>query len=162
MRIPSLPSFVRTFYAFSNATFHRTAPTPFSISAARPGVVLRSSMPTIPLLGSFFHTAESRKMSHPVQKTDEEWQMQLNKGESATLTSLHYALWTGLTLDRQSNSASSVKKAPKRPFLANTTSTPLLPEHTPVQVATHPSTLPSTSSSLVADGLPSSMPFLAP
>ena len=86
MRIPSFPSFVRTFYAFSNATIHRTAPSPFSISAARPGVFLRSSMPTIPFLGSLFHTAESRKMSHPVQKTDEEWQMQLNKGKPEALT----------------------------------------------------------------------------
>jgi peptide-methionine (R)-S-oxide reductase len=86
MRIPSFPSFIRTFYAFSNATLHRTAPSPFLIGAARPGVVLRSSMPTIPFLGSFFHTAESRKMSHPVQKTDQEWQMQLNKGKSAVST----------------------------------------------------------------------------
>ena len=86
MRIPSFPSFVRTFYAFSNATLHRTAPSPFSIAGTRPGVILRSSMPTIPFLGSFFHTAESRKMSHPVQKTDQEWQMQLNKGKSAVST----------------------------------------------------------------------------
>lgn len=80
MRIPSIPSFVRTFYAFSNATLHRTAPAPFSISA-RPGVALRSSMPTIPFLGSLFHTAESRKMSYPMQKSDEEWRMQLNPGK---------------------------------------------------------------------------------
>ena len=92
MRIPSFPSFVRTFYAFSNATFHRTAPSPFSISAARPGVVLRNSMPTIPLLGSFFSTAESRKMSHPVQKTDQEWQMQLNKGKSVALTARQHCV----------------------------------------------------------------------
>jgi peptide-methionine (R)-S-oxide reductase len=80
MRIPSLPNFVRTFYAFSNATFHRTAPAPFSLSAARPGIALRNSMPAIPFIGSLFHTAESRNMSHPVQKTEQEWQMQLNKG----------------------------------------------------------------------------------
>lgn len=92
MRIPSFPSFVRTFYAFSNATFHRTAPSPFSISAARPGVVLRSSMPTIPFLGSFFSTAESRKMSHPVQKTDQEWQMQLNKGKPVALTARQHCV----------------------------------------------------------------------
>jgi peptide-methionine (R)-S-oxide reductase len=85
MRIPSFPSFVRTFYAFSNATLHRTAPSPFLIGASRPGVVLRSSIPTIPFLGSFFHTAESRKMSHPVQKTDQEWQIQLNKGMLTTI-----------------------------------------------------------------------------
>ena len=86
MRIPSLPNFVRTFYAFSNATFHRVPPAPFSISAARPGIALRSSMPTIPFLGSFFSTAETRNMSHPVQKTDDEWRMQLNKGTSSLLS----------------------------------------------------------------------------
>lgn len=80
MRIPSFPNFVRTFYAFSNATFQRTAPAPFSVSAARPGIALRSSMPTIPFLGSLFHTAESRNMSYPLQKSDDEWRMQLNKG----------------------------------------------------------------------------------
>lgn len=87
MRLPSLPNFVRTFYAFSNATLHRAAPGPFPISAAaRPGIALRSSMPTIPFLGSLFHTAESRKMSHPVQKSDDEWRMQLNKGTSSLLS----------------------------------------------------------------------------
>jgi hypothetical protein len=80
MRIPSLPNFVRTFYAFSNATFHRATPAPFSLSATRPGVALRASMPTIPFIGSLFHTAETRNMTHPVQKSDDEWRMQLNKG----------------------------------------------------------------------------------
>ncbi|KAL1591298.1 hypothetical protein WHR41_00006 [Cladosporium halotolerans] len=83
MRIPSLPNFVRTFYAFSNATLHR-APAPFSVSA-RPGIALRSSMPTIPFLGSLFHTAESRKMSYPLEKSDDEWRMQLNKEQFRVL-----------------------------------------------------------------------------
>ena len=96
MRIPSLPNFVRTFYAFSNATFQRTAPAPFSISAARPGIALRSSMPAIPFIGSFFHAAESRKMSHPVQKSDDEWRMQLNKG-------MLQQVWTRSTLKSQND-----------------------------------------------------------
>jgi hypothetical protein len=37
-------------------------------------------MPTIPFLGALFHTAETRKMSHPVQKSDSEWQAVLNPG----------------------------------------------------------------------------------
>jgi peptide-methionine (R)-S-oxide reductase len=91
MRIPSLPNFVRTFYAFSNATFNRAAPAPFSLSAARPAIALRSYMPAIPFIGSFFHTAETRNMSHPVQKSDEEWRMQLNKGTSQQVhTSLFF------------------------------------------------------------------------
>lgn len=33
----------------------------------------------IPFIGSLFSTAETRKMSYPVQKTDQEWQAQLSK-----------------------------------------------------------------------------------
>lgn len=36
-------------------------------------------MPTIPFLGALFHTADTRKMSHPVQKSDDEWRAVLNK-----------------------------------------------------------------------------------
>merc|ERR1712054_653537 len=74
-----LPSFLRTFYAFSNTTFHR-APTPFAnATSLRPGTALRSiSLPSIPFVGALFHTAESRKMSHPVQKSEQEWQAQLS------------------------------------------------------------------------------------
>ena len=36
-------------------------------------------MPSIPFIGAFFHTAESRKMSYPGQKSDSEWQAVLNK-----------------------------------------------------------------------------------
>lgn len=39
-------------------------------------------MPTIPFLGALFSTAESRKMSYPVQKSDSEWQAQLSPGKS--------------------------------------------------------------------------------
>ncbi|CAK1354202.1 hypotheticalsprotein [Cercospora beticola] len=75
MRFPSIPTFIRAFYAFSNTTA-RTAPGPFN-SIARP-TALRASMP-LPFIGSLFSTAESRKMSYPLQKTDQEWQAQLNK-----------------------------------------------------------------------------------
>ena len=36
-------------------------------------------MPTIPFLGALFHSADSRKMSHPVEKSDDEWRAVLNK-----------------------------------------------------------------------------------
>ncbi|KAF2212284.1 hypothetical protein CERZMDRAFT_41292 [Cercospora zeae-maydis SCOH1-5] len=75
MRFPSIPTFIRAFYAFSNTTA-RTAANPFN-SLARP-TALRASMP-LPFIGSLFSTAESRKMTYPVQKTDQEWQAQLNK-----------------------------------------------------------------------------------
>lgn len=78
MRFPSLPTFIRTLYTLSNTTL-RAPPSTFA-PAARP-TALRSSMPTIPFLGALFSTAESRKMSHPVQKSETEWQAQLNPGE---------------------------------------------------------------------------------
>lgn len=81
MRFPSLPTFIRTLYAFSNTTV-RTPPSSFN-PAIRP-TVLRSSMPTIPFLGALFSTAETRKMSHPVQKSDSEWQAQLNPGKDTS------------------------------------------------------------------------------
>lgn len=56
----------------------RTPPKPFA-SIARPALPLKS-MPTIPFLGALFSTAENRKMSHPVQKSDSEWQAQLSPG----------------------------------------------------------------------------------
>lgn len=81
MRWPSLPTCLRAFYTFSNATFSRTAPAPFTLAAGRPTTnALKSSMP-IPFLGALFSTAESRNMSFPVQKSDSEWQAQLSPGE---------------------------------------------------------------------------------
>ncbi len=79
MRFPSLPTFLRTFYAFSNTTL-RATPSPFAAAVRAPNV-LRASMPTIPFLGAFFHSAESRKMSYPGDKGDSEWQAQLNPGK---------------------------------------------------------------------------------
>ncbi|KXL42172.1 hypothetical protein M433DRAFT_72104 [Acidomyces richmondensis BFW] len=75
MRIPSLTSLVRTLYTFSNSTIHRASP-PFAASRAITAV-RGWSMP-IPFIGAFFHTAESRKMSYPVQKSESEWQAQLS------------------------------------------------------------------------------------
>ena len=77
MRLPSIPTFIRTLYTFTNATL-RSAPSPFS-PAVRPAYTLKSSMP-IPFLGALFSTAESRKMTYPVQKSNSEWQAQLNPG----------------------------------------------------------------------------------
>lgn len=82
MRLPSFPSIVRTVYAFTNTTLHRVAPSQLTLGAApRQGVALRASMPTIPFLGALFSTAENRKMSFPVEKSDQEWKAVLNKGE---------------------------------------------------------------------------------
>lgn len=79
MRFPSLPTFIRTLYAFSNTTI-RAAPSPLH-PAVRPSA-LRASMPTIPFLGALFSSAPTRNMSHPVQKNDQEWQAVLSPGKS--------------------------------------------------------------------------------
>ncbi|KAI5371095.1 Putative peptide methionine sulfoxide reductase MrsB domain, Mss4-like superfamily [Septoria linicola] len=75
MRFPSIPTFIRTLYAFSNTTA-RAPPKVFN-SLARP-TALRASMP-IPFIGALFSTAESRKMTYPVQKTEKEWEDQLGE-----------------------------------------------------------------------------------
>ncbi|TKX21296.1 SelR domain-containing protein [Elsinoe australis] len=77
MRLPSFPFLVRTFNAFSNATL-RTLPASPLRPALRP-VALRS-MPTIPFLGALFgsSSSSSSNMSYPLQKSDDEWQAQLN------------------------------------------------------------------------------------
>ncbi|KAK5113401.1 hypothetical protein LTR62_003501 [Meristemomyces frigidus] len=78
MRFPSYATFVRTLYAFSTNTVHRIPPSPFA-AGARPTIGLQNlSMPTIPFLGALFSTADSRKMSYPVSKSDGEWQAQLS------------------------------------------------------------------------------------
>ncbi|KAK4549316.1 Peptide methionine sulfoxide reductase B2, chloroplastic [Oleoguttula mirabilis] len=77
MRFPSIPTFLRTLYAFSNTTLH-SAPTPFTTAANRLSPLRSISMPTIPFLGALFSTADTRNMSHPVQKSDSEWQAQLS------------------------------------------------------------------------------------
>jgi peptide-methionine (R)-S-oxide reductase len=79
MRLPSFPTIVRTFFAFSNATF-RVAPAPLRPSL-RPTAKL--GLPSIPFLGAFFGTSSSSdKMTYPLQKAKEEWQAQLSPGMS--------------------------------------------------------------------------------
>jgi peptide-methionine (R)-S-oxide reductase len=81
MRFPSIPRFIQTIYAFSIHTIpRRSAPLRPSSLLTRHPIALRSSMP-IPFLGALFSTADSRKMSYPVQKSDQEWQAVLSKGK---------------------------------------------------------------------------------
>jgi peptide-methionine (R)-S-oxide reductase len=80
MKFPSFPFLVRTFYTLSNYSAripqtHFTALQPFTRGS------LLKSMPTIPFLSSFFSTSSSPKMSYPVEKSNEEWQAVLSKGQ---------------------------------------------------------------------------------
>jgi len=83
MRLPTFPTFLRTLYAFSNTTIHRV-PSPFSATSARPtiGGLKSISWPAVPFMGALFSTAQSRDMSHPVEKSASEWQAQLSPGMS--------------------------------------------------------------------------------
>ena len=81
MRIPTFPTIVRAFYTVSNYTAARL---PAQYKAFQPitrGTVVKS-MPTFPFLSSLFSTSASSRddMSHPVQKTDDEWRAVLSKG----------------------------------------------------------------------------------
>ncbi len=80
MRVPTWPSFIRTFYTFSNYTA-RTQ-THYKAFQSLTRVPILKSMPTIPFLGSLFSSSSSssKDMSFPVQKTDDEWQAVLSKG----------------------------------------------------------------------------------
>ena len=82
MRFPTFPTLLRTFYTFSNYSA-RVSTQYRSIQPLTRGAVLKS-MPTIPFLSTFFGTSSSssssNNMSHPVQKTDDEWRAVLNKG----------------------------------------------------------------------------------
>lgn len=77
MRFPSFPTVVRAFYAISNTTARRF-PLPQTPASARLPNALKYSMPTIPFLGSLFSSSTRATMSHPVQKTDEEWRAVLS------------------------------------------------------------------------------------
>ncbi|KAK0326556.1 hypothetical protein LTR91_006751 [Friedmanniomyces endolithicus] len=79
MRLPIFPTFLRTLYAFSNTTLHRV-PSPFSATSARPtiGGLKSVSWPAVPFMGALFSTAQTRDMSHPVEKSASEWQAQLS------------------------------------------------------------------------------------
>ncbi|KAK5289797.1 methionine-R-sulfoxide reductase-like protein SelR [Cryomyces antarcticus] len=81
MRFPSIPTLLRTFYAFSNATT-RSAPQALHPSI-RPSLV--KSMPTIPFLGSLFSSSASKNMTYPLQKSDDEWQAQLSREQFRVL-----------------------------------------------------------------------------
>lgn len=105
MRIPNFPAIVRTFYTFTNYT---TRINPIQYRAVHPftrGTVLRSSIPGIPFIGSFFSSqSSSQNMSYPLKKSDDEWQAVLSKGK---LPSVLYAIIEfKLTTVLQSNSAS--------------------------------------------------------
>ena len=87
MKSPTFPTIIRRFYTFSNsnarATTQYKALTPFSRAT------IYKSMPTIPFMSSFFSSSSSApKMSYPVQKSDDEWQAVLSKGNSIPLYSL--------------------------------------------------------------------------
>ncbi|KAH7346328.1 methionine-R-sulfoxide reductase-like protein SelR [Rhexocercosporidium sp. MPI-PUGE-AT-0058] len=86
MRFPTFPTLLRTLYTFSNYST-RLSTQYKSLQPLTRGTVLKS-MPTIPFLSSFFGTSSSSSssnMSHPVQKTDEEWQAVLNKEQFRVL-----------------------------------------------------------------------------
>lgn len=85
MRIPSLPTIIRSFYAFTNATTLRGLPPHRALQPLTRGTILKS-MPTIPFLGSFFSSSSSKNMSYPVEKSDGEWQAVLNKGTTTLLS----------------------------------------------------------------------------
>ena len=88
MRFPSFPILIRTFYTVSNATT-RTVPRQYrALQPFTRGTILKS-MPTIPFLGSLFSSSNSKNMTYPVQKSENEWQAVLDKG-----TSLPYAIAT--------------------------------------------------------------------
>lgn len=83
MRIPSL--LIRTLYAVSNVTtltrFLPNQPQALQPLLNRAAAFRNQSMP-IPLLSSLFSSAPSRNMSHPVQKSRDEWRAQLSPGNS--------------------------------------------------------------------------------
>lgn len=134
-------------------------------------------------ISSFFNSSPAEKMSYPDQRSEEEWRMVLNKGKNlykrisqkpAFLnpilprniplppltndpTRLTYNPTTQKTNQApQNNSASSAKKAPNPPALANTTSTTRTRASTPAPAARPHCTAPPTNSAPAAAGLPTS------
>ncbi|KAL2069511.1 hypothetical protein VTL71DRAFT_14190 [Oculimacula yallundae] len=85
MRFPTFPTLLRTFYTFSNYSA-RVSTQYKTLQPLTRGTVIKS-MPTIPFLSTFFGTStnNSSKMSHPVQKTDDEWRAVLNKDQFRVL-----------------------------------------------------------------------------
>lgn len=147
MRFPNFPAVIRTFLTFSNLPTRISSQSQFkALNPLSRGTVLKS-MPTIPFLSSFFGTSSSQKMSYPVQKTDDEWQAVLSKGEFQE-TSFEISL-----INIQNNFVSSENRELKLLTLESMTSTCLRLESTPAPPAMRHSTKRTTSSSLAADGL---------
>ena len=68
-------------------------------------------MPSIPLLGSLFGAGAGAKRdmtSYPLQKSEDEWQVVLNKGMNFSL-SLRFSLAAPLTFNPQGGSPSKNK-----------------------------------------------------
>lgn len=80
MKFPTFPTLVRTFYTFSNYSARVSQIQFKAIQPLSRGTILKS-MPSIPFLSSFFSSSSSPKMSYPLQKSNEEWQAVLSKGE---------------------------------------------------------------------------------
>ena len=83
MRFPSIPTFIRTLYAFSNTTLRATPQLSRTLYQAPQRATIHRSMQNIPILGALF--GSSSKMgadntSYPVQKTEGEWQAVLSPG----------------------------------------------------------------------------------
>ncbi|MCJ1329066.1 hypothetical protein MMC10_005743 [Thelotrema lepadinum] len=82
MRIPSFPTFLRTFYTISNATSNFSATARYKALSPFSRTAVYKSMPTIPFLGSLFSSkSSSSNMEYPLKKTDDEWQAVLNKDQ---------------------------------------------------------------------------------
>lgn len=81
MRLPSIPTILKTALAFSNSTIYRASPTfaQLRTQLSRSPVALRASMP-IPFLGALFGTSSTMadNTKYPVSKTEGEWQAQLS------------------------------------------------------------------------------------
>jgi hypothetical protein len=120
---------------------------------------LTATRPTTPrpmsFLGSLFGSSSSKpsNMTYPDQRTDDEWRAVLNKGRrAATQRDRPFVSVHVLTSNPQSNSASSGRRALRRPALARSTSTIPRRASTPAQDARLLCTRPTTSSSPDAAG----------
>ena len=178
MRFLSRATFIRTFYTFSNVTFlarnfasasSQRVPLPSPLSLAGrgggSGIVLRS-MPGLSLFGSLFgSTAAKRDMaSYPVQKSEDEWQAVLNKGNQFFPLPFPSTSPRPAFLNKspprltshflQNNSASSANKAPKPPTREPTTNTCPPQASTPAPAVPRPFTAQPTSSNPGVDGPP--------
>lgn len=168
MRIPSIPTLLRTVLTYGNATLYRVSHQPFF--NARPQLAnhtipLRASMPTIPFLGALFSSGQT-KMSdanYPVQKSDSEWRAVLSPGtHTIPILKTHFPPFDCMTDSSrlQSSSASSAKKAPSIRARGSTTSTHLPPGSTTASPAKLRSTHQRENSRAIAGGQLSSKPSL--